>query len=145
MSKNKEAVGNLGEEELNFLRLVRQSRQDTRRDADALFKTAPQNRERDIKLMNKLFVQAPGAITMADNLLKNASAEEFEKFEKMKIAYNVYAFFDGGFHYSPAQRRYPELLKVAKSRPAVVMKKTPDPETKTGNTSGGRTLSGAID
>lgn len=143
MSKNKEAVGNLGEEELSFLKIVRQTRQDTRRDANSLFTTAHQNRDRDIKLMEKLFVQTPGAMTMADNLLKSASAEEFEAFEKMKVAYNVHAFFEGGHQFTEAQRRYPELMKVAKARPVVAMKKTPQPETKTGNSAGGTTLSGA--
>ena len=143
MSKTKEAVGNLGEEEMNFIKHVRQTRDDTRRDANALFSKAHQTRERDRKLMDKLFSQFPGAQVMAHNLLKEASAEQFEAFEKVKIAYNVHAFFESGAHLTPAQRRFPELLKVAKARPVVSMKKTPAACLPTGSTATSSTLSGS--
>ena len=132
MSKTKEAVGNLGEEEMNFLKYVRMTRDDTRKDANELFSLAHQTRQRDIALMEKLFVQAPGAITMAHNLLKEASAEQWDAFEKVKVAYNVHNFFESGAYLTDAQRRYPELQKVAKARPAVTLKKAPDIDAKTG-------------
>ncbi|TXH11759.1 MAG: hypothetical protein E6R04_00565 [Spirochaetes bacterium] len=149
MSKNKEAVGNLGEEELNFMKHVRLTREDTRRDTNALFENVPQSRKRDQDLMNKLFVQAPGAQTMADNLLKMASAseQEFERFEKIKIAYNVHHFFESGAHLTEAQRRFPELLKVAGrsgsvARPAISLKK-PTTAPTSGPSGDSNILSGA--
>ncbi len=143
MSKTKEAVGNLGEEEMNFIKHVRLTRDDTRRDANALFSKAHQSRDRDRKLVEKLFVQAPGSVTMAPNLQKEASAEQWEQFEKVKVAYNVHAFFESGAHLTPAQRRFPELLKVAKARPVVSMKKTPAVCLPTGSTAASSTLSGS--
>jgi len=147
MSKNKEAVGNLGAEELNFMRHVRLTRNDTRKDLTNLFQTSPQNRERDQALMKKLFVQADGAMTMADNLLKTASASQIESFEKIKVAYNVHHFFESGAHLTEAQRRFPELRKVAArsgqpARPAVSLKKQVSAPT-TGSTGSNTTMSGA--
>lgn len=147
MSKNKEAVGNLGDEELNFLKHVRLTRSDTRKDLTNLFKTSPQNRERDRALMEKLFVQMPGAQTMADNLLKTASASQIESFEKIKVAYNVHHFFESGAHLTEAQRRFPELQKVAGRsgqpvRPAVSLKKQVSGPT-TGATGSSTLMSGA--
>lgn len=143
MSKTKEAVGNLGEEEMNFLKYVRMTRDDTRRDANELFTAAHQTRKRDIALMEKLFIQAPAAMTMSHNLLKEASAEQWDAFEKVKVAYNVTQFFEKGAHLTDAQRRYPELQKVAKARPAVMIKKAPDLEAKTGPTAVEHGTSGA--
>lgn len=143
MSKNKEAISNLGDEELNFLKHVRLTRSDTRKDLTNLFKTSPQNRERDRALMEKLFVQMPGAQTMADNLLKTASASQIESFEKIKVAYNVHHFFESGAHLTEAQRRFPELQKVsAPLRPAVSLKKAVTAPT-TGSTGSNNSMSGA--
>lgn len=138
--KNKEAVGNLGEEELNFLKKVRLTRDDTRAAAQELFSVSHQSRKRDVALMEKLFVQAPAALTMGHNLLKEASLEEaqLEEVEKIKVAYNVYHFFESGAHLDSAQRRFPELTKAAKARPAVMLKKVNSSET-SGNTSAGST------
>lgn len=129
--KNKESVANAGDEEFNFMKHVRLTREDTRRDTNALFQNAPQNRKRDQDLMNKLFIQTPAAQTMSDNLLKMSSVteEQFAVFEKIKVAYNVHHFFESGAHLSEAQRRFPELLKVAgrssdTGRPTVNIKKT---------------------
>lgn len=137
---DKEAVGNIGEEEMSFIKHVRLTRDDTRRDANALFTKAHQSRDRDRKLVEKLFVQAPGAVTMAPNLQKEASAEQWEQFEKIKVAYNVHHFFESGAHMTAAQRRFPELLKVAKARPVVSLKKTPSSSVPTGETSGATSL-----
>lgn len=139
----KEAVGNLGEEELNFLKMVRMTRADTRRDAEALFSASHQCRARDLALMEKLFVQTPGSINMGYNLAKTASADEalFEQFEKIKVAYNVHHFFEADAHLSDAQRRYPELQKVA-ARPSMTLKKTKDCAP-TGGSSHGRSLAGS--
>lgn len=143
MSKNKEAVGNLGAEEANFLKYVRLTREDTRRDVNELFSVAHQNRDRDRKLMEKLFVQTPGAMTMSDNLLKNASADQFEEFEKIKVAYNVWHFFESGSHMDSAQKRFPELMKVGKARPVVALRKTTPPSATSGDTEGGATTMGS--
>lgn len=140
-SMNKEAVGNIGEEEMNFVKHVRLTREDTRRDANALFSKAHQSRERDRKLVEKLFLQAPGAVTMAPNLQKEAFVEQWEHFEKIKVAYNVHHFFESGAHMTPAQRRFPELMKVAKARPVVSMKKVPAASSTSGETSGSTSLS----
>ena len=137
MSKNKEAVGNLGEEEMAFLKYVRKTRDTTRDEANNLFSSAHQTRARDNKLMNKLFVQFPAAQAMSHNLLKEASAEQFEQFEKIKIAYNTHHFFEAGAHLTEAQKRYPELQKVAgsmSSRKVAVPKKTPSADSPTGET-----------
>lgn len=144
MGKHKEAVGNLGEEEVNFLKHVRLTRADTRKAANELFVSAPQNRERDQALMRKLLVQAPGAMTMSDGLLpKMASSEDVEQFEKVKVAYNVWHFFESGAHLDAAQRRFPELTKVSKVRPVVSMKKIPAANAPTGHAQGGVMMSGA--
>ncbi len=226
--KNKEAVGNLGEEEINFLKKVRQTREETRQDANALFTTSHQNRKRDRALLEKLFVQFPGAMVMANSLLKEAGVKEagknvrlqmasaaskgngyaqlrsgarnmgkvvgqsiaanakpmngnaqnigyvqgairgqaagkaakdaassmlpktasweayeqcWEEYEKIKIAYNVHAFFEAGGHLDQAQQRYPELQKVA--RPALRLKKVNSESSTSGSNSVGSTMSGA--
>lgn len=138
MSKNKEAVGNLGAEEEAFLKYVRKTRDTTREEADDLFSAAHQTRKRDNELMNKLFIQYPAAMTMTHNLLKEAAAlseEQYEEFEKIKVAYNVHHYFEQGAYLTDAQRRYPELQKVAmKGRPAVTIKKNPPVDSPTGPT-----------
>lgn len=141
-SVEKLAVGNLGEEELNFLKHVRLTREDTRADANALFSVAHQTRARDRQLLEKLFVQTPGALTMGHNLLKEASAEQLETFEKISVAYNVYHFFEAGAHLDSAQRRFPELVKAAKAHPTVALKKTTPLSSSTGDTNAGRAVSG---
>lgn len=143
--KNKEAVGNLGEEEMSFMKRVRMTRDDTRRDANDLFSIAHQSRERDVDLMGKLFEQAPAALTMSNQLLKEGSAEQWDEYEKIKVAYNVHHYFESGAHLTPAQRRFPELQKVAlvAPRPTVSLKKIPALGSATGATAGESMLTGA--
>lgn len=140
----KEAVANLGEEEMAFLKHVRLTRNETRRDANALFSTAHQTRERDQALLNKLFIQTPAVISTSHSLLKEASAEEFETYEKIKIAYNVFHFFDSGSDVPDVLRRYPELHKVAAlKRPAMSLKAVPSATAATGSTANSSLTSGA--
>lgn len=81
------AVGNMGEEELERLQRTVLTRDDTRAEADLLFGApAKDMRNTDRKLLGKLFVQAPAAVTMAPNLQKNASASPFSF---MKMAYEI--------------------------------------------------------
>lgn len=132
----------LGKEELAFLTHVRMTRADTRAATNSLFSVAQQSRERDQALMDKLFVQAPAAITMSDNLVKNAfgTEEQFEEFTKIKTAYNVYHYFESEPFLTEAQRRYPELQKVAR----VSVMDTKKPMTaSTGKTGAESTLSNA--
>jgi hypothetical protein len=107
-------VGNAGTEEFEQLKAMTYTRAETRAQADALFDSdAKKMRQADNALMGKLFVQAPAAVTMAPNLQKTA---------------HVDAFFAEAAKGDDAQRRYPELLKVAAScggdprRPSVNLK-----------------------
>lgn len=69
----KQAVGNLGAEELARVSRYMKTRSETRAEADVLFgNTAKKMRAEDRKKLEKLFVQAPAAVTMAPNLQKEA-------------------------------------------------------------------------
>lgn len=161
------AVGNLGEEEAAQLKHTVLTRAATRVEADLLFhhkasEIAAKNRAR----LAQLFVQAPGAETMAPTIVKSANKDcpsedtpedkkekkvehaaigdkDYEKknpfahehgkhgklskkipklgdgpkklVKKSSVTYNVDRFFDklAAENYTDAQRRYPELLKVA--------------------------------
>ena len=91
------------------------TRDDTRAEADALFGgEAATMRKLDREKMNKLFIQAPAAVTMAPNLQKAASVTPaldalFEKLSQPQ--------------WDDAQLRYPELQKVAYANATT---KTPD-------------------
>jgi hypothetical protein len=101
MAKTKIAVGNLGaEESAQFIHKV-MTRAATRAQADELFEhkatgIAAANQAR----LKELFVQAPAAETMAPSLAKTAAVDTF--FDKL-----------AELSMTDAQRRYPELLKVA--------------------------------
>jgi hypothetical protein len=104
------AVGNLGEEELERLQRMTLTRDDTRAEADLLFGApATDMRKTDRKLLEKLFVQTPASVTMAPNLQKQAQVAQ----EPMSKTAHVDAFFEALSAPTDAQRRYPELLKVA--------------------------------
>lgn len=77
--KKKIAVANAGEEELEQMQRTVLTRNETRAEADLLFgEYAKDMRKTDKGLLEKLFLQTPGATTMAPNLQKEAS---------MKLAY----------------------------------------------------------
>jgi len=65
------AVGNMGEEELERMQRTVLTREETRAEADVLFGgDAKAMRKADRGMMEKLFVQTPGSVTMAPNLQK---------------------------------------------------------------------------
>lgn len=102
--KIKTAVANLGEEEVARAQRVILSRRQTREQADQMFDSAGESRKREQGMMGKLFVQTPGAETMAPALVKAAN-----------IAPNTDAFFEkfaSDSKLTVAQRRFPELLDV---------------------------------
>jgi hypothetical protein len=78
------------------------TREDTRRETDALFVNAPASRRMNRGEVEKLFVQGKGAQTMSPDLQKTASCR-------------TEAFFDGQEYLTEAQRLFPELLQVAGS------------------------------
>ncbi len=120
MSKEKLAVGNVGEEEVARVHRVVMTREETRAQTDDLFENAKKSREDGRKTVNKLFLQAPASITMAPILQKEkvaaALANDMEKLaqiETIEMAPRVLAFFEKKAYLTEAQRRFPELLKVA--------------------------------
>lgn len=109
------AVSNLGEEELSRLRRVVRTRNETRAEADILFgQTAQKQRVTENEMMQKLFAQFPASQTMQPSLQKVSSVEEMEKLVPLpNVTKNVDEFFEKRAYLDDAQRRYPELLKVA--------------------------------
>lgn len=102
------------EEELVRTHHLMRTREDTRAEADVLFGgTAKAMRQSETAKMRKLFVQAPVAQTMAPNL-QGAT----EKTASASPAPHVDAFLEklANSQTTEAQRRYPELLKVAAPR-----------------------------
>jgi hypothetical protein len=98
------AVGNLGQEEKDQFRAKTISRAQTRAEADALFThKATEIASDNQKYLKQHFVQAPGAET-APTLAKTAAVDLFFTLLPEKIA---------EAQLTDAQRRYPELLKVA--------------------------------
>lgn len=91
-------------EPLDRMQRMVMTREDTRRQADALFESGPDVRKKDRALMEKLFVQTPAAMTMAFNLQKKASITSHVDAVLEKLAQP---------QLTEAQQRYPELLKVA--------------------------------
>lgn len=119
------AVGNMGEEELAQLQHIVLTRNDTRAEADLLFGgPAKDMRQTDRKLLEKLFIQTPASVTMAPNLQKTAS-----------ITPRVDALFEKLSAPTDAQRRYPELLKVADSGTKKVLNLKPRVTTDSSGTS----------
>jgi hypothetical protein len=88
------AVGNMGEEELERLQRTVLTREETRAEADLLFGApAADMRKADRGLLEKLFVQTPGSVTMAPNLQKTASRSGVEM---LKLASMLVGGPDGG-------------------------------------------------
>ena len=103
----KTAVSNLGEEELARVTMGRHSLGDVEGALQALFgaERLKTMKAADVDKIKKLFTMGEANITQAPNLTKEAKAK------------HVLALFDKLAHasVSDAQRRYPELLKVASS------------------------------
>lgn len=109
--KKRAGVANLGAEEMAQTDLKVLTRARTRADAETLFSQANAAKAKEQRLLGNLFVQTQGAETEAPMLSKTAAIDEFFK---QASAGNL----------TPAQKRYPELLKAA-SAPGVGTRPTP--------------------
>ena len=106
----KVAVGNLGAEEVHRTGAQVLTRARTRAEAEVLFSGLNAAKAKEQRKINGLFIQAQGAETEAPILAKTAAVTKF--FEKL-------AHSQEQAKLSEAQRRYPELLKVAnRTQPA---------------------------
>jgi hypothetical protein len=126
MVKTKIAVGNLGaEESAQFTHKVL-TRAATRAQADELFEHKATGIAEANQRLKELFVQAPAAETMAPPLAKTASVDTF--FDKL-----------AELSMTDAQRRYPELLKVAGplTVPAPTLKRAKSSTAVTSSLAGG--------
>lgn len=105
---------NKADDDLNLMTRQVLTRAETRAEAEALFGATGEASRKARGQMEKLFIQTPGAETMAPLLSKTASVEKF--FDQLEKTAGM----------TEAQRRFPELLKVAgSSRPqAAPPKKT---------------------
>jgi hypothetical protein len=123
------AVGNTGSEELAQLGVRVETRENIRATIEHLFEHAVKTRSRDRKFMEMLFCMTPASQGMSYNLSKTAHVDTF--------------FLQGG-HLTEAQRRYPELLKVAQvnNRPAPDLTKKPSATATTGALPSRSALSG---
>lgn len=101
------------DEELSRVRRTVLTREDTRAEADLLFgDVAKKVRKADTEKMKRLFVQAAASQTMAPNLQGDTE-------KTASVAPAVDDFFEKVAAVdtrTEAQRRYPELLKVAAPR-----------------------------
>jgi hypothetical protein len=117
----KKAVANLGAEEAAQTKAKILTRASTRAEADLLFanKATEIARKNRVRLA-QLFRQMPGAETMAPTLVKMSS-----------LTPATDAFFDkvAEARLTPAQRRYPELLKAS----AATIGNRPTPDVKARN------------
>lgn len=110
----KVAVSNLGEEELARVKRVIRTRNETRAEADVMFgQTAQKQRQTENEMMRKLFAQFPASQTMQPSLQKVSAVDLDALVPPTPLAPNVDAFFEKRAYLSDAQRRYPELQKVA--------------------------------
>ena len=87
---------------------------ETRAEAEQLFGEMGDSSRKSRKLLEKLFIQTPGAETMAPQLVEKIASATSTFFEKNASQFGM----------TEAQRRFPELLKVASSRK--ILKKTLD-------------------
>lgn len=163
------SVSNLGQEELSRMMLQKENRASSRAAARALFPgVAEEGVKKDSKLMKKLFVQAPGAETMAPPLddmnkqsaaafddkwpkkngpaalqptlkkAKNDTKDEAEitafneKTERKSKTAHVDAFIQKVASMTPAQLKFPELLKVARPTPNIKKRVAVDTSSPTG-------------
>lgn len=119
---NKERIR--AEEDLRHMTRTVLTRAETRAEAEQLFGQMGESSRKSRKTIEKLFVQAPGAETMSPQLAKTASTKT------ASVTANLEAFFEKNASafdgLTDAQRRFPELLKVASSRKP--MKKTSNGE-----------------
>lgn len=90
----------LGNEELKRTTSMVRTRQETRDQIMELFEMAKSSNVTERQLMEKLFTVMPTVVTMNPALQKTAHVDAF--FEELAEA-----------SMTDAQRRYPELLKVA--------------------------------
>lgn len=141
----KAGIGNLGAEESARLKDQLLTREDVKTQQDLLFENAAKAREQGKKKVEKLFIQAPAAQTRGAkldqgarieplpeprmlSLAKCASAEDLEKLASAadsEVAKHTSEFFEKRAYLTEAQKRYPELLKVAGSpdpKPTPTMK-----------------------
>lgn len=130
-----------GSEELDRVKSIVLTREDTRAAADVLFgDQAVAARKKERELVAKLFLQAPAAQTMTPMLQKEASIQE--------LAPNTVAFFEKNakaMGLTDAQIRYPELLKVAAGRPAGFRQPSPFiSKASVATSANGEQISGAI-
>ncbi len=110
----KESVANLGEEELTRVKRVIRTRNETRAEADVMFgTTAQKQRQVENEMMKKLFIQFPASVTMQPSLQKLSSVNGEPVDQTPPLSQNVDAFFEKRAYLTDAQRRYPELQKVA--------------------------------
>lgn len=116
------------------------TRAETRAQADDLFTDAKKYRKMDREKLEKLFIQMPGAETMSPMLVKTSAAtfatgmlQAIDK-EKRASASAVYSFFENQEWLTDAQRRFPELLKVASPRHAASPKPVAAADAKSGKT-----------
>ena len=113
-------VGNLGAEEKDQLEAKVKTRAMTRAEAEALFANKS-TQESDRRLLKKLFIQAPAAETKNRLAAKMEEAPKEELLKdlgalyKTKVSAATDAYFEklAEDQLTEAQRRYPELLKVA--------------------------------
>lgn len=94
------ATGHLGNEEFKRTTSMVRTRQETKDQILELFEMAKSSNVTERQLMEKLFTVMPTVITMNPALQKTAHVDAF--FEELADA-----------SMTDAQRRYPELLKVA--------------------------------
>jgi len=137
------------------------TKEDTKAETDVLFNHAQETRKKNRKKLKKLFVQAEGAETMAPGLQAESppfdptwgiKAPEMPKgltaTKVASVTKNVEAFFEKqASGLTEAQRRFPELLKVANAtgpvpRPPLVQPKKATPTSAGGVTPVKSVLSG---
>lgn len=111
----KTAVGNLGAEESAQVLHTVVNRASNRAEADVMFGSkAAEERKKAGEKLRQLFLQAPAAQT--------GTTPSHDAQKTASVAPNVEAFFDklAEARLTDAQRRYPELQKVAVGSPVKV-------------------------
>lgn len=137
-------IEDTGDEARERFHMMLSTREETRAETDSLFVNAKPSRARDRAVMKKHFVQAPAAITMAPTLQAEPPKEPPKEEEQgphpsygnpvsktASVAPRVDEWFEknSSVFLSDAQRRFPELLKVAGNEqaklPGAVLNKRP--------------------
>lgn len=115
----KEAVANVGEEELARATRTTLTRAEAQAEADALFGgNAAKVRKGNAEYLKRLFKQAPAG--------QHDTSPNVDMAKTASVAPSVDAFFEKLAEPTEAQRRYPELMKVAKA----TMRKVPESSLK---------------